>query len=202
MALVEAKYHFIWVSVGAPGNTHDSTLIRSTKQSQIVDGEILPNLAQEVESVEIPTLILGDGTFLLRSWIMKPRGDAVLPEDKRYFNFGHSRARLVTEGAFGRLKSRFRFLHRKCESQKENVKLSGLACFILHNICIKHGDLVPHKFDLTLDDASNKHLSPEEARDILSLRNTKQKNFEINKISSATKIRAALTNALWLEKNR
>lgn len=201
MALVDAKYRFIWASVGAPGNTHDSTLIQSTKLwSEIVAGKIIPNLVQEVESVEIPPLVLGDGAFPLRSWIMKPHGDAVLPEDKRYFNFRHSRARLVTEGAFGRLKSRFRVLHRKCESKKENVKLYGLACVVLHNICIERGDLVPRKFDLTLDHASNKRLNPDEVRDILALRNTKQKNFEINKISSATKIRAALTSALWREK--
>ena len=68
---------------------------------------------------------------------MKPHGDAVLPEDKRYFNYRHSRARLVTEGAFGRLKSRFRVLFRKCESNKETVKLYGLASAVLHNLCIE-----------------------------------------------------------------
>jgi len=31
MALVDAEYRFIWASVGAPGNTHDSTLFQSTE---------------------------------------------------------------------------------------------------------------------------------------------------------------------------
>ena len=124
MALVDAKYRFIWASVGAPGNTHDSTMMQSTELwSQIVEGKIIPNLVQEVNNIEVPPLILGDGAFPLRTWIMKPHGDAVLPDNKRYFNFRHSRARLVTEGAFGRLKSRFRVLFRKCESKKETVKL-------------------------------------------------------------------------------
>ena len=35
----------------------------------------------------------------------------------------------------------------------------GLACVVLHNLCIELGDLVPRKFDLTLDHASNKRLS-------------------------------------------
>ena len=26
LALVDSKYRFIWASIGAPGNTHDSTL--------------------------------------------------------------------------------------------------------------------------------------------------------------------------------
>ena len=27
MALVDAEYQFVWTSLGAPGNTHDSTLL-------------------------------------------------------------------------------------------------------------------------------------------------------------------------------
>lgn len=129
----------------------------------------------------------------------KPHGDAVLTKIKRYFNFRHSRARLVTEGAFGRLKSRFRVLFRKCESKKENVKLYALACVVLHNICIERGDLAPRAFDLTANHASNKRLSSEEVRDILELRNTRQKDFEINKLSPASKIRNALTESFSKE---
>ena len=114
VALVDAEYRFVWASVGAPGNMHDSTLLQSTDLwKKIVDRKVIPNVAQQVENVEIPPLILGDGAFPLRTWIMKPHGNAVLPDDKRYFNYRHSRARLVTEGAFGRLKSRFRVLFRK-----------------------------------------------------------------------------------------
>ena len=200
MALVDVEYRFIWASVGAPGNTHDSTLMQSTELwDRIVAGNVIPNIVQQIENVDIPPLILGDGAFPLRTWIMKPHGDAVLPEDKRYFNYRHSRARLVTEGAFGRLKSRFRVLFRKCESNKETVKLYGLSSVVLHNLCIELGDLVPRKFDLTLDHAANKRLSPEEVRDVLALRNTKQKNFEINKKSASVTVQNALTRTLWKE---
>ena len=200
MALVDAEYRFIWASVGAPGNTHDSTLMQSTELwDRIVAGNVIPNIVQQIENVDIPLLILGDGAFPLRTWIMKPHGDAVLPEDKRYFNYRHSRTRLVTEGAFGRFKSRFRVLFRKCESNKETVKLYGLASVVLHNLCIELGDLVPRKFDLTLNHAANKRLSPEEVRDVLALRNTKQKNFEINKKSASVAVRNALNKTLWKE---
>ena len=200
MALVDAEYRFIWASVGTPGNTHDSTLMQSTELwDRIVAGNVIPNIVQQIDNVDIPPLILGDGVFPLRTWIMKPHGDAVLPEDKKYFNYRHSRARLVTEGAFGRLKSRFRVLFRKCESNKETVKLYGLASVVLHNLCIELGDLVPRKFDLTLDHAANKRLSPEEVRDVLALRNTKQKNFEINKKSASVAVRNALTKTLRKE---
>ena len=197
MALVDAEYRFIWASVGAPGNTNDSTILQSTDLwRKIAGGDFIPNVAQKIEDVEIPHLILGDGAFPQRTFLMKPHGDAVLPDNKRYFNFRHSRARPVTEG---RLKSRFRVLYRKCECNKETVKLYGLACAVLHNICIERGDLVPRKFDLTLDHASNKRLSPEEVRNVLVLRNTNKKNFEINKKSKAEKFRKVLTAEMWKE---
>ena len=200
MALVDTEYRFIWASVGAPGNTHDSTLMQSTELwDRKVAGSVIPNIVQQIENVDVPPLILGDGAFPLRTWIMKPYGDAVLPEDMRYFNYRHSRARLVTEGAFGRLKSRFRVLFRKCQSNKETMKLYGLASVVLHKLCIELGDLVPRKFDLTLDHAANKRLSPEEVRDVLALRKTKQKNFEINKKSASVAVRNALTKTLWKE---
>ena len=199
VALVDAEYRFIWASAGFPGNTHDSTLFQSTKLwSQILEGKIIPECAQKVEKVNVPPLILGDGAFPLRTWIMKPHGDAVLTAEKRYFNFRHSRARLVTEGAFGRLKSRFRVLSRKCESSKETVKLYALASVVLHNLCIDQGDLVPRRFDLTLDHASNKRLSPEEVRDVLTLTDTNQKNYEENR-PAAVKVRNALTKSLAKE---
>ena len=144
IAIVDANYRFIWASIGAPGNTHDSTYFQSTDLwNEIQLGNALGQKTQTLNGVEIPPIILGDGAFPLRTWLLKPYGNAVLTEDQRYFNFRLSRARLVTEGAFGRLKCRFRVLHRKCESNKETVKLMGLACVVLHNICIETKDLVP-----------------------------------------------------------
>ena len=64
---------------------------------------------------------------------------------------------MVTEGAFGKLTGRCRISHGKCESNKETVKIMGLACVILHNIYIDKGDLAPKNFNLTYDIASNKH---------------------------------------------
>ena len=85
---------------------------------------------------------------------------------------------------------------------KETVKLYGLACVVVHNRCIERGDLVPRKFDLTLDHTSNKLLSLEEVRDALAWRSMNQGNFEVNKKSQALKVRKALTATMWKEKRR
>ena len=68
---------------------------------------------------------------------------------------------------------------------------------MLHNICIVRGDLVPRKFDLTSDHASNRRLSPGEVMDVLVLGSTNQKNLEVNKKSQALN---ALTAKVWKKK--
>ena len=87
LVLVDPKYCFIWASVGAPGNIHDSTLFQSTSlREKITAGSILPPSVLEIEGQAIPRLILGDGAFPMRTWIMKSSGDAILNKQKRYFN--------------------------------------------------------------------------------------------------------------------
>ena len=110
----------------------------------------------EVNGVAIPPIILGNGAFPLQSGMMKPHGDAVLTQEQAYFNLRLSRARMVTEGASDKLKDRFRVLHCKCESDKETVKIVGLACVVFHNLRIDKGDFLPRKFDLTFDHKTNK----------------------------------------------
>ena len=58
---------------------------------------------------------------------------------------------MVTEGAYGQLKGRWRVLLRKSESSQDNVRITTLACMVLHNICIARGDAISKKLDLSLD---------------------------------------------------
>ena len=106
---------------------------------------------------------------------------------------------MVTEGAFGKLKERFRILHRKCESNKETVKVMGFTCVILHNICIDKGDLVPRKFDLTYDMTSNKPRESTELRDLLDLTDSNEKNLKTGRVV-AVKVRDKITEIFWPER--
>ena len=56
-------------------------------------GIILSQSVLEVEGQAIPPLILGDGEFPMRTWIIKPYDDAILNKQKRYLNYRLSRAR-------------------------------------------------------------------------------------------------------------
>ncbi|KAH6923842.1 hypothetical protein HPB50_007788 [Hyalomma asiaticum] len=59
---------------------------------------------------------------------------------RQAFNYHLSSARRVVENAFGRLKARFRILHKGLEADIDNVNRIIRACCILHNICEELSD--------------------------------------------------------------
>ena len=128
---------------------------------------------------------------------MKPYTNAKLTAKERYFNYRISRARMVTERAYGQLKGRWRILMRKCESLPEEVKMITLACMVLHNICISKGDVLPRTLDVTIDPNTNQKRESSEIRDILHMMDpSKPRNYE----KRACRIRDTLANRFWLEK--
>ena len=112
LALVDAKLRFMWFKIGAPGNTHDSTLFQGSQLFRDIEAGEMEQFAKglTLQGVVIPPLILGDGAFPLRPFISKPYSEASINPERRYFNYRLSRARMVSECAFGLLKSRWRVL--------------------------------------------------------------------------------------------
>ena len=93
MGMVDSKYRFF--------------IFQSTDLwNQIKNQDYLPKIGKKVGSLlELP-LILGDAAFPLQPWLMKPCMNANPTLQQRYYNYWLSRARMVTEGAFGQLKGR------------------------------------------------------------------------------------------------
>ncbi len=198
MAMVDAKYRFTWGSCGFPGNSHDSVILQSTDLwEQLQEKEYLPNIAKQINGIEVPPLILADSAFQLKSWLMKPYTNSKLTEKERYFNYRLSRARMITECAYGQLKGRWRILMRKCESLPEEVKIITLACMVLHNICISKGDVLPRTLDITIDPNTNQRRERSEIRDILHMTDSSRpRNHE----KRASRIRDLLASRFWREK--
>ena len=152
MAMVDSQYRFVWASCGFPGNSHDAIIFKSTDLwARIEEGRCITNIGQSVDGVTVPSLIVGDSAFPLCTWLMKPYTNPVLTPQQRNFNYRLSRARMVTEGAYGQLIWRWRVLLRKCERARDQVRTTTLACLILHNVCIDRGDAISKKLGLTLD---------------------------------------------------
>ena len=88
----------------------------------IQENNCIPHIGKDISGITVPPLLIGDSAFPFHSWLMKPYTNAVLMSKQRNFNYRLSRARMVTEGAYGQLKGRWRVLLRKCESSAEEVK--------------------------------------------------------------------------------
>ena len=81
IALMNAKYKFIWNNLCTTGNRHDSTLFYSTMfWSNIVRGYVLSEAAAETTDIVIPPLILGGAAVTRRSFSPKPYSNAVLSD--------------------------------------------------------------------------------------------------------------------------
>ena len=198
MGMVHARYRFVWGSCGFPGNSHDSIIFQSTcLWGQIQEEGFIPNIGKKIGDISVQPLILGDSAFPHTTWLMKPYTDAVLTPQQHYFNYRLSRARMVTEGAYGQLKGRWRILLKKCESSRDEIRSGALACMVLHNVCIEQGDTISRKLDLSLDPHTQGRRYRSHIRELLQMR-------ECRKVKStsaqAQKVRDTLCHKLWLEK--
>ena len=197
MGMVDSHYRFVWGSCGFPGNSHDAVIFKSTDLWNSIQDGFIPLIGKRVGDVNVPPLIVGDSAFPLQTWLMKPFTNAVLNPQQRYFNYRLSRARMVTEGAYGQLKGRWRVLLQKSESNRDQVRITTLACMVLHNICIMQGDTISQKLDLSNESNGQEKRSREEIRKLLQMTDcpsVRDVSFE------ASKVRNALCEKLWLEK--
>ena len=66
-----------------------------------------------------------------------PRSGNISPAQRRY-NYRQSRARMVVENAFGRLKGRWRCLLKRYDCHISMIPATVGTCCTLHNICETH----------------------------------------------------------------
>ena len=201
MAMVDAKYRFVWGSCGFPGNSHDSVILQSTRLWHMLkDGSFLPGIMNNLHETSIPPLIIGDSAFPFEEWLMKPYTNAMLTAPQHYFNYRLSRAHMAIEGAFGQLKGRWRILLRKCESGQQEVKMLTLACVVLHNVCLEMGDTIPRKLDLSIDPSAKETRDRNQIKEILHLGISKR-TFEMGKEVGLTKSETVSPKSFGRQKN-
>ena len=136
-AVVDHRYLFRDVYIGWPGSVHDSRVFaHSSLYKKAMEGKILNGESVTVQSQDITPYLIGDSAYPLLPWLMKPfPHNTALTPAQRNFNYRISRARIVVENAFGRLKARWRRLRKQNEMRVTNVPAVVLSCCILHNMC-------------------------------------------------------------------
>ncbi|XP_047485914.1 protein ALP1-like [Penaeus chinensis] len=136
LALVDANYKFLYVDVGAKGRASDAgvwdkcTLRECIERQQL---QIPPSEDLPFTNTKAPYVIVSDDAFPLKTYLMKPYPGRNITKEQTIFNYRLSRARRVSENAFGILASKFRVLMQPIASKPDNIKDIIMATVVLHN---------------------------------------------------------------------
>lgn len=136
LALVDANYKFLYVDVGTQGRASDAGVWDKSnlrkyleeKRLQVPADGLLPH-----SKSQSPYVIVGDDAFPLKTYLMKPYPGQNLTPDQRIFNYRLSRARRVSENAFGILAAKFRVFESAIHSNPIYIKKIIFASVALHN---------------------------------------------------------------------
>ena len=99
MGLISYNKRFLYAAVGAPGNTHDTRLLKNCSlYKKILTGDAIPQKSVNLGNYgEIPDVTIGDNAFPKHSWLIKAYNEETNVTQEKYFNKYLFKARVVTE---------------------------------------------------------------------------------------------------------
>jgi hypothetical protein len=151
LAVVDANYKFIAVDVGAYGKSSDGGIFRSSSFGKkfLRDKLNIPKRKKLPRTNKFaPYVLIGDSGFPLLPTLMRPfpQNKVAGNDGRKIFNYRLSRARRVSENAFGILSKRFRVYQRKIQLTTEIIDIVILATCVLHNyLCDKSNKVLEEK---------------------------------------------------------
>lgn len=156
LALVDAHYRFIAVDVGGYGRNSDGGLFTISNLGKALEKNKLnvpkDNALPNTQTI-MPYVIVGDEAFPLKKYLLRPYPGSQIQEDrsKRIFNYRLSRARRVSENAFGILSQKFQLYNRRLKLKPENADKIILATCILHNYLRDYTNVQNHAHEDSTD---------------------------------------------------
>ncbi|XP_068121499.1 uncharacterized protein [Hyperolius riggenbachi] len=133
MALVNARYEFVMVDIGALGRMSDGGVIDNTSFYRKLGAKELGLPSNAETEFGLNFVFVGDEAFALHENLLKPFPQKGLDYPHKVYNFRLSYARRVVENAFGILANRFRVLHTAINLHLDKVDVVVYACCMLHN---------------------------------------------------------------------
>ncbi|XP_030215697.1 protein ALP1-like [Gadus morhua] len=138
LAVVDARYRFRVVDVGAYGRSSDGgTLSSSAFGTALRLGNLDLPPDQPLPGADHlgpqPHVFIGDEAFPLRRNLLRPYPGQNLGGERRIFNFRLSHARRIVECAFGILANQWRLYRRVLGVSPEVAESAVKATCILHN---------------------------------------------------------------------
>ena len=130
MAIAGPQYQCLYADVVSNDRFHDSGAWNKSSLLQVIQNGLvkLPkDDALPVNGVTAPYVFVGDDTFALKKFMMKPYPQQNLTADKRVYNYRHSRARRTSENLFGILAKRWRIFFTKINLEPKDVEIIVLS---------------------------------------------------------------------------
>ena len=144
LAVVDANYKFILVDVCSNGRACDAGVYAKSDISAALENGTLhipPPRSLPGRINDVSYVLLGDEAFPLKTFLMKPYPSKVLTDYERIYNYRLSRARRVSENAFGILVNRFRVLDKYIHLCPTKCTSITNACIVLHNFLLSKNDV-------------------------------------------------------------
>lgn len=156
MALSDADSCFTLVDCGQYGRVSDAGVFQNSVIFDLLDRDQL-NMPKEYFKIstsneQIPFVIVGDEAFPLKTYLMRPFAARTLNEDRRIYNYRHSRARRSVECAFGIMAKKFEVFQRPIRLKPSKAVVVTNASTVLHNyIRRRDGRTVDHTSSIQYD---------------------------------------------------
>jgi hypothetical protein len=129
-AVVDPRGYFMCVDCGFPGKMHDAGALKISKLWT----------HHPAWFSRAGFSIVGDAAYPLRSWLLTGFRNRNKTTDQKNFNTQGSRARVIAELAFGKLKGQWQCLSKGLETRTmEDWQKTIVTCCILHNLTIVVG---------------------------------------------------------------
>ena len=162
LAVVTSDYKFLWVDTNGKGSSsykhiYDNSELKEALEKNDIIGFPQPDPLPG-DTQDIPYFLVGDDSFSLNKYMMKPYRGRRTTHRQRIFNYRLLRARRVVDNTFGILADRFQVLLTTMAHDVDTVKLLVKACVLLHNLMRTRYPLMQNKL---LDiESSNGHFEP------------------------------------------
>lgn len=137
LALSDADSCFTLVDCGQYGRICDAGVYQNSVISEQLENNQL-NIPSDYINVNatdtnIPFVVVGDEAFPLKCYMMRPFAARTINEQRRIYNYRHSRARRSVECAFGILAKKFEIFQRPMRVGPDKAVVVTNASTVLHN---------------------------------------------------------------------
>ena len=140
MALVNAKYRFLYYNTGSNGLCNDAAVFNESALKRLLEeGQLNLPEAQPLPRLEMPVpyYIVAFG---LKTYLMKPYPYKKTTDEQRKFNKRLSSASRFVECAFGHLASRFQVFSKPMRLNPDKAENITRTAVLLHNYLIDRQD--------------------------------------------------------------